>query len=131
MGLFSSQLSKVYYFKKQYVRVCNWTKDPQGIIEYLALTGQKNSFQHILIIHRMTFKYEYIGEFEFILENNLGYASGDHVRAFDGKAEVESLVQPLRETEICQCSASGESVVVSYQRRHNTPSVSTDSSKSA
>jgi hypothetical protein len=51
--------------------VCNWTKDLQGIIDYLALACQKKFFLRILIIRGMTFEFKYLGEFKFILENNL------------------------------------------------------------
>jgi hypothetical protein len=43
--------------------VCNWTEDLNGIINYLALARQNNF---------LTFEFEYLGEFEFIFENNLG-----------------------------------------------------------
>jgi hypothetical protein len=52
--------------------VCNWTKDLKGIINYLALARQNNLLPHILIIRGMTFEFEYLKEFEFIFENNLG-----------------------------------------------------------
>jgi hypothetical protein len=52
--------------------VCNWTENLQGILDYLALARQKNFFPRILIIRGMTFEFEYLGEFEFIFENNLG-----------------------------------------------------------
>ncbi len=42
----------------------------------------------------MTFKLEYLGDFEFIFENNLGSWSGDQELAFDEKkTNVENLVQ--------------------------------------
>ncbi len=46
--------------------MCNWTKDPQRIIDYLALFDQKNFFPCILIIRDMTFEFEYLCKFEFI-----------------------------------------------------------------
>jgi hypothetical protein len=52
--------------------VCTWTEDLKGIINYLALVGQNNFFPRILIIRGMTFEFEYLGDFEFIFENNLG-----------------------------------------------------------
>ncbi len=52
--------------------VCNWTEDLKGIINYLALARQNNFFLRILIIQGMTIEFEYLGEFEFIFENNLG-----------------------------------------------------------
>jgi hypothetical protein len=52
--------------------VCNWTEDLKGIINYLALARQNNFFLRILIIRGMTFEFEYLGDFEFIFENNLG-----------------------------------------------------------
>ncbi len=74
--------------------VCNWTENLQGIIDYLALAGQKNCFPHILIIRGMTIEFEYLGEFKFIFENNLGSWSGDQKLAFDEKkTNVENLVQ--------------------------------------
>ncbi len=76
------------YFKKQYVRVCVW-------LDYFALAWQKKIFLRILIIRRMTFEFEYLGEFEFIFENNLGYESWHQEGAFDGEIETEvgNLVQ--------------------------------------
>ncbi len=47
--LFSLQLSKGYYFEKS-ICVCNWAKDLQGIINYLALAWQNNIFPRILIV---------------------------------------------------------------------------------
>jgi hypothetical protein len=41
----------------------------------------KKLFPHVLIILRRTSEFAYLGEFEFILKNNLG--SGDQVRAFN------------------------------------------------
>ena len=42
----------------------------------------------------MTFEFEYLGDFEFIFENNLGSWSGDQELAFDEKkTNVENLVQ--------------------------------------
>ncbi len=42
----------------------------------------------------MTFEFKYLGEFEFIIENNLGSWSGDEEHAFDEKkTNVENLVQ--------------------------------------
>ncbi len=52
--------------------VCNWTEDLKGIINYLALARENNFFPRILIIRGMTFELEYLGDFEFISENNLG-----------------------------------------------------------
>ena len=52
--------------------VCNRTEDIKGIINYLALARQNNFFQRILIIRGMTLEFEYLGDFEFIFENNLG-----------------------------------------------------------
>ncbi len=37
----------------------------------------------------MTFKFEYLGEFEFILKNNLESLSGDQKLAFDEKSECQ------------------------------------------
>jgi hypothetical protein len=68
---FSLQLLKGYYFKKS-MYVCKWTEELQGMIDYLALARPSNFFPRILIIRGMTFKFEYLGEFEFIFENNLG-----------------------------------------------------------
>ncbi len=65
------QLLKGYYFKLS-MYVCNWTNDLQGIIYYLALAGQKNFFSCILVICRLTLLLKYLGNFKFILENNLG-----------------------------------------------------------
>ncbi len=42
-------------------------------------------FQRILILRGMTFKFEYLGKFEFIFENNLEQESGDQEHAFDEK----------------------------------------------
>ncbi len=66
---FSLQFLKGYYFKKS-LYVCKWTEELQGMIDYLALAWQNNFFLRILIIGRMTFRFEYLGEFDFILENN-------------------------------------------------------------
>ncbi len=43
----------------------------------------------------MTFEFEYLGDFEFIFENNLGSWSGDQELAFDEKKKtnVENLMQ--------------------------------------
>jgi hypothetical protein len=42
----------------------------------------------------MTFEFEYLGDFEFIFENNLGSWLGDQELAFDEKKlNVENLVQ--------------------------------------
>jgi hypothetical protein len=74
--------------------VCNWPENLQGIIDYLALAWQKNVFPRILIIRGLTFEFEYLGEFEFIFENNLGSWSGDQKLDFDEKkTNVENLVQ--------------------------------------
>ncbi len=56
----------------------------------------KNFFPHILIIHRMTFKFEYIGKFKFILKNN----SGDKVGSTDEKSRARKSHAnvPLSET---------------------------------
>ncbi len=35
----------------------------------------------------MTFEFEYLGEFEFIFENNLGQESGVHEATIDGKKQ--------------------------------------------
>ncbi len=75
-----------------YVR--KWTKELQGMIDYLALAWQNNFFPCILIIRRMTFKFEYLGKFEFIFENNLGAWSWAQELAFDEKKnKVKNLVQ--------------------------------------
>jgi hypothetical protein len=74
--------------------VCKWTEELQGMIDYLALAWQNNFFPHILIICGMTFKFEYLGEYEFIFENNLGAWSGAQELAFyEKKTNVENLVQ--------------------------------------
>ncbi len=44
----------------------------------------------------MTFKLEYLGEFKFIVENNLVEESGDQGRAFYEKTLVENLIQMYR-----------------------------------
>jgi hypothetical protein len=67
--------------------VCNWTEDLKGIINYLALARQNNFFLRILIIRGMTFEFEYLDDFEFIFENNLGSWSGDQELPFDEKNE--------------------------------------------
>ncbi len=43
----------------------------------------------------MTFEFKYLGTFEFIIETNTGYESGDQEGAFYEKKqpEVENLVQ--------------------------------------
>ncbi len=73
--------------------VCNWTENLQGIIDYLALAWQKNFFPRILItgIRGMTFEFEYLSEFEFIFENNLGSWSGDQKLAFDEKKRMSKI----------------------------------------
>ncbi len=74
--------------------VCNWTEDLKGIINSLALARQNNFFPRILMIRGMTFEFEYLGDIEFIFENNLGSWSGDQELAFDEKKmNVENLVQ--------------------------------------
>jgi hypothetical protein len=69
------------------MHVCNWTKDPQGEIDYWALACQKNLFPRILKICGITFEFKYLGEFEFIFQNNLGLESEDQEIAFDEKNE--------------------------------------------
>ncbi len=71
--------------------VCNWTEDLKGIVNYLALARQNNFFPRILIIRGMTFEFEYLGDFEFIFENNLGPLSGDQELAFDGKKRMSKI----------------------------------------
>jgi hypothetical protein len=39
----------------------------------------------ILIIHGMTFKFEYLSKFKFIFKKNLGLESGDKVGSIDEK----------------------------------------------
>ncbi len=51
----------------------------------MALAWQNNFFPHILIIRGMTFRFEYLSEFEFIFENNLGAWSWAQELAFDEK----------------------------------------------
>jgi hypothetical protein len=64
------------------------------MIDYLALAWQNKFFPRILIIRGMTFKFEYLGEFEFIFKNNLGAWSGAQELAFDEKkTKFENLVQ--------------------------------------
>jgi hypothetical protein len=71
-----------------------WTDELQGMIDNLAKEWQNNFFPRILIISGMTFKFEYLGEFEFIFENNLGAWSWAQELAFDEKKmKVENLVQ--------------------------------------
>jgi hypothetical protein len=36
---------------------------------------------------------EYLSEFDFVFEMNLGYESGDQMGSFDKKTEVKNLVQ--------------------------------------
>ncbi len=55
------------------------------MIDYLALAWQNNFFPRILIIRGMTFKFEYLGEFEFIFEKNLGALSWAQELPFDEK----------------------------------------------
>ncbi len=71
--------------------VCNWTEDLKGIINYLALAWQNNFFPRILIIRGMTFEFEYLGDFEFKVENNLGSWSGDQELAFDEKKRMSKI----------------------------------------
>jgi hypothetical protein len=52
---------------------------------------KKNFFPRILIIRGMTFEFEYLGEFEFIFENNLGSGSGDQKLAFDEKKRMSKI----------------------------------------
>jgi hypothetical protein len=63
----------------------NWTQDPQGIINYFALIDKKKLFPRILIKRGMTFKFEYLGKFKLIFENNLKYQSGDQEGVFEEK----------------------------------------------
>ncbi len=90
MELLSLQLLKGYYFKKS-MYVCNWTKDLQGIIGYLAIVWQKNFFPRILILHGMTFEFEYLGEFKFIFKYDLGKESGDQELAFHEKKRMSKI----------------------------------------
>jgi hypothetical protein len=71
--------------------VCNWTEDLKGTIKYLALARQNNFFPRILIIRGMTFEFKYLGDFEFIFENNLGSWSGDQELAFDEKKRMSKI----------------------------------------
>jgi hypothetical protein len=41
---------------------------------------KKNSFPRIRIICGTTFEFEYLGEFEFIFKNILGYETGSQLR---------------------------------------------------
>ncbi len=50
-----------------------------------------NFFPRILIIRGMTFEFEYLGDFEFIFENNLGSWSGDQELAFDEKKRMSKI----------------------------------------
>ncbi len=63
--LLLSQPLKGHYFKKLYVRV---QLDPRPTRNYQSFCSSltKKFFLHILIIHRRTFEFEYLGEFEFI-----------------------------------------------------------------
>jgi hypothetical protein len=65
--------------------VCKWTEELQGMIDYLALAWQNYFFPRILIIRGMTFKFEYLGEFEFIFKKNSGAWSWAQELAFDEK----------------------------------------------
>ncbi len=71
--------------------VCKWTEELQGMIDYLALAWQNNFFLRILIIRGMTLKFEYLSEFEFIFENNLGAWSGAQEVAFDEKKRMSKI----------------------------------------
>jgi hypothetical protein len=41
----------------------------------------------------MTFEFDYLSEFEFKFENNLGLESGDQERADEKKTKVKNMVQ--------------------------------------
>jgi hypothetical protein len=71
--------------------VCKWTEELQGMIDYLALAWQNNFFPRILITRGMTFKFEYLAEFEFIFKNNLGAWSGAQELAFDEKKRMSKI----------------------------------------
>jgi hypothetical protein len=73
-----------------------WTEQLQGVIDYLALAWQNNFFLRILIIRGMTFKFEYLGEFEFIFKNNLGAWSRAQELAFDEKKRMSKI--------LCKCT---------------------------
>ncbi len=44
---------------------------------------KKSSFPRIRIMRRVTFKFEYLGEFEFIFENKLRYETGSQMGSTD------------------------------------------------
>jgi hypothetical protein len=67
MKFLSSQLLEGQYFKKS-----------NRTTSYISQSWKK-FFLYILMIHRRTFKFEYLGEFEFILENILGYETGSQM----------------------------------------------------
>jgi hypothetical protein len=87
MELFFSQLSKGAFLKKNRMSLCPWPQDPQELIDYFAL--------QILIICRMTFAFEYLGQFKFTFEDNHGWESWNLEGALNGKkkTEVDNLVQ--------------------------------------
>ncbi len=57
------------------MHVCNWTKDLQGIINYLVLAWQKNFFPHILIM-RNDLQIRISRRIQIILTTNLGRNQG-------------------------------------------------------
>ncbi len=83
--IFITAFKGILFKKSMYV--CKWTEELQGMVDYLALAWQNNFFPRILIIRGMTFKFEYLGEFEFIFENILEAWSGAQDLAFDEKNE--------------------------------------------
>ncbi len=52
----------------------------------------------------MTFEIEYLGEFGFVFENILDYDTVSQMGSFEGKTEVENLVQvPLSRLARTRC----------------------------
>jgi hypothetical protein len=67
------------------IYVCNWTQDLQRIIKYFALGLKKNSAFYDNT--QMTFKFENLGDFEFVFKNIFRYESGDQEGAFDERKQ--------------------------------------------
>ncbi len=76
------------------MRLNYWTWNQTETTSYVAEAWKKN-FRHILIKHYITFEFEYLSKFEFILENLLGYETGSQMGSIDKKKtiNVKNLVQ--------------------------------------
>jgi hypothetical protein len=72
----------------------DWTIGPETKQKQLLMLlkhvaeAWKKTFRHILIKHYITFEFEYLSKFEFILENLLGYETGSQMGSIDKKKQL-------------------------------------------